>query len=400
MKKNHLPFLFLISLLFPLFIGAQCPTDNISFNSQGAVDQFIIDYPDCTQLPGNARFEGSFSNFYALNNLDTIWGGINFYDDPSIDTFAGFENLIYVGGGINFDEAAGFTTFQGFNNVTYVGGSINIDELNSLESTSGFDNLTYIGNNLRINENEYLLSLEGFDNLITIGGNLQIEDNTIMENINGFTLLESVGGHLYISDNMALMNIAPLESLNSVGDFFTINRNDVLESLSAFYALTSIGGPLSIQQNYKLASLEGLNNIAPDSITELIITESDTLSFCSVESICAYLTMELGPYTIDLNETGCNTKKEIVMTCSIVSTNDLNNKNSLRLYPNPTNDRLWIEHEMKGVLDLSIISSSGIKLGTYAGDLRELDLRDLSSGMYFLGIRTEEGTIYSRFLKL
>ncbi len=41
---------YLTIFCLPLCLGAQCPSQDLIFTTQDQIDQFAIDYPDCTEL--------------------------------------------------------------------------------------------------------------------------------------------------------------------------------------------------------------------------------------------------------------------------------------------------------------------------------------------------------------
>src|SRR5690606_39361328 len=66
-------FAFLFSS--QLFIHAQCPTGGVSFTSQTALDNFILDYPTCEVIDGNVSINGpDIIDLSPLSNIKTING--------------------------------------------------------------------------------------------------------------------------------------------------------------------------------------------------------------------------------------------------------------------------------------------------------------------------------------
>lgn len=402
--KSILPILGFSFLLSSCLI-AQCPTGSVTFEGQADVDQFIIDYPDCTKIDGSvifAAYSSPYDDIEGLSNIDTVTGSMFFGEDCPIYSLAGGENIKYIGESFRMNDASALPSFEGMNNVNYIGGSFDVYELSSLISTSGFDNLQMIGNNFRLEECDNLLELSGFENLISIGGSLIIEDNNNAEEITGLTLLSSVGGQLLIDGNDSLTTILPLENLITVGNGMEIRRNISLESLMAFNALTSIGdAELNIRWNHSLTSLSGLDNIDPNSITNLVLLDSDSLSFCSVQSVCDYLNLNIGPDTIATNLMGCNTEMEITAACTPTSLEEFNNNYELSLFPNPGTDVLNLVHDIhpSEILSISISNSNGIELLKFDGAATFLNITKLSSGFYVLNIETKDHSIQQKFIK-
>ncbi len=92
----------IIISFYALGIEAQCPTQAIAFTTQDEVDQFILDFPNCTELdfdlvikPGN---NSAIVNLEPLSNLTTINGGLIIEGDLGSDVtdLYAFRNLMSV----------------------------------------------------------------------------------------------------------------------------------------------------------------------------------------------------------------------------------------------------------------------------------------------------------------
>ena len=57
---------------------ADCPSGDLSFNEQTAIDAFIINHPQCTHFEGSITIEGSdITNLDGLRNLVSIEGNLD-----------------------------------------------------------------------------------------------------------------------------------------------------------------------------------------------------------------------------------------------------------------------------------------------------------------------------------
>ena len=76
---------------------------------------------------------------------------------------------------------------------------------------------------------------------------------------------------------------------------------------------------------------------------------------------------------------------------------------SFKLYPNPVNDRLYIETEVE-IEEVAIYNITGVMVGQQTTDNRQqtlsIDVTGLNSGVYFVKINTEKGNIVKRFIML
>lgn len=83
------------------------------------------------------------------------------------------------------------------------------------------------------------------------------------------------------------------------------------------------------------------------------------------------------------------------------------NTHKINLYPNPVNDRLMVELEMKANISgtFQISNALGQMIHTTQENLTqgmnriELNTQDLAAGIYFLSIQTDEGTVLRKFVK-
>jgi len=68
------------------------------------------------------------------------------------------------------------------------------------------------------------------------------------------------------------------------------------------------------------------------------------------------------------------------------------------IYPNPTSNQLTIDTELK-ISNLKIIDISGKTIKKKTTDLNIINVADLSDGIYFIKLITEEITITKKFVK-
>ena len=75
---------------------------------------------------------------------------------------------------------------------------------------------------------------------------------------------------------------------------------------------------------------------------------------------------------------------------------------SLNIYPNPVNDKLYIETEVE-IEEVSIFDVYGRNQNLRISETQKLrisvDVTNLNSGVYFIQIKTEEGNIVKRIIK-
>ena len=66
-----------------------------------------------------------------------------------------------------------------------------------------------------------------------------------------------------------------------------------------------------------LTGIEGIRNVNVDSLWLLRITANDSLTKCSVQSVCDYLNMPEGSVEIHDNAMGCNSREEVDAACGV-----------------------------------------------------------------------------------
>src|SRR5690606_5879813 len=135
---------------------SQCPTGDVSFDTQLDVVNFVANYPNCTHLPGNLNITGPDFSLQPLNNITSIGGDLTYTDNA--DNMSGLSNLTSIGGDL---------IFQTDYNSSY----------NLIVDINGLNNLQSVGGDLRITSNIWLTKITGLNNLENIGGQVLIQSN-------------------------------------------------------------------------------------------------------------------------------------------------------------------------------------------------------------------------------
>jgi hypothetical protein len=82
---------------------------------------------------------------------------------------------------------------------------------------------------------------------------------------------------------------------------------------------------------------------------------------------------------------------------AIASTNELSNVSSLRVYPNPTNDKLYIDSPVEAE-QVQVTNLLGEVLLTVENS-KQLSVAQLPAGVYMLNLIGDYGTLTKRFVK-
>lgn len=157
-----------------------------------------------------------------------------------------------------------------------------------------------------------------------------------------------------------------------------------------------------------LPGILGCDTIVVIDITVLPPFQSvETYSLCPGEEIYGY--SEEGVYELIVpSETGCDTILTLIITelpgddpaCITATSDQL--LMDIKLFPNPVNDILQIQSEQI-IYSIEIIDVQGQTLindVSFDNESSSLDMSDLLPGIYFVHIKTNEGSGYWKFLKI
>jgi len=278
----------------------------------------------------------------------------------------GLDNLLYIGNKVDLFENRQLVEIVGFENISTLPGGLVVEENEALPNLTGFESLTHVGGDVQIIDNISLTSIQGLDNLETIGETIDIDGNPVLTNLDDLSNLNSVGENIYVTDNEGLVNITGLSSIVNFNGYILINDNPIL------------------------MSLEGLENISANDITNLVISNCDSLSFCSLENICQYLNEDIGPAHIVSNNSGCNSEPQITATCAVAGIHEVLAENLFSVYPNPFLQEATLESKiLQSGTEVHFYNYLGNRVksiyGFYGTQIR-IDRTGLPEGLYLLKI--------------
>lgn len=359
---------FTILLLVIFQAKAQCPPGGVTLDTQAKVNDFLAQYPNCTEIAGNlyigknsglsditdlsplnnlvsvngwiAIYHTSLTSINGLTNLTTVEEDMDIWNNSLLTSINGFSNLTTIKG-LDIRNNTSLTSISGFNSLTEIG-LLNFTNLSnpSLQSISGFDALTQIVGNFELWQNPSLQSIGGFNALTQITGKFELRENPNLEsfvgfgnlngigqfiyfndtkiaNITGLNNLESVGGFMVFEGNTELTNFDFLNSLTNIGQNFAIRNHPQLQNLNGLSNLTTVNGRVQILNNTVLNDISGLQNIDPESISELglILKNNPALSVCNLPNFCTYLAGS-GARDISGNLAECLNEAAVIVACT------------------------------------------------------------------------------------
>ncbi|MGB4847599.1 MAG: T9SS type A sorting domain-containing protein [Saprospiraceae bacterium] len=161
--------------------------------------------------------------------------------------------------------------------------------------------------------------------------------------------------------------------------------------------MQAILGFITLDNNDTLTSLQGLAHINPQAISGISIENSVQLSDCAVESICVYLA-DGGIASVSENATGCNSVEEIRAAC-LVAIDDPIDESGILFYPNPSFGKIDIKGlPLENVL-IRMTDSKGMKISVWKYSGESIDISNLTPGIYFMSIQTNNQIIVRRIIK-
>lgn len=264
MKKH-----FQIILLF-LFVSinglAQCPIFNsVRFETQEEIDEFVTQYPNCTELRevvmGYDDFSGPSSNIKdisGLKNLARVEGNFVIRHVDSLETLDGLQNMQYIGRDLRIIQNDKLRNLAIFENLDTIGGRLAVNLNDSLTNLEGFKNLEYIGNYVNINFNRNLTRIDGFQKITELYDYLDIRDSPKLQSLQGFHNIRKIEGRLSINE-VGLENLVGLNALDSIiGGFGWVSIRDCpnLKSLDGLNNLHYIGTNLYVDNCEALDTIE------------------------------------------------------------------------------------------------------------------------------------------------
>ena len=161
------------------------PPGDLIFNYQNEIDQFILDYPSCTQIDGNVIIQDidpndNINNLQGLQNLQVINGNLFILDNTNanLTDLTGLDDLMTINGGLKIDGNTTLQNLNGLNSLSSVGGAMLIENNAALNDMTDLNGLMGINGSLRVKDNTSLTSLLGLENIdYTTITTLTIKDN-------------------------------------------------------------------------------------------------------------------------------------------------------------------------------------------------------------------------------
>ncbi len=272
-RLTQVVFLF-IMLLVTVKVEAQCPPGNVTLSTQAAIDNFIVQYPNCTEITGNLTVDApGATNLNGLNNLLRVTGQVNIVHNNALTDLSGLGNIKTVGGNFWLADNTVLQTITG---------------LSALESTGTL----YIGDNPQLTQIHSLSSLK-------TSSSFRIENNPVLQTVGGFSSLNAAA-HFRIINNPNLNSIVPMNALTNISGQLVIERNNALQNLNGLSNINTIGGLIQISDNNILSDIAALQNVSISN-AGLNIRNNPALSVCDLPNICTYMNNPTSSHPRDIS---------------------------------------------------------------------------------------------------
>ena len=432
--KKFIPAIGLLLIVYSTSALAQsCFPEGITFETQEEIDNFPIDYPNCTEIEGFVQigsdtswsditdleglnsitcigrslyfvFNANLLNMQGLYNLDSIGGYLSFYGNTGLINFQGFDNLVSIGGIYMFLNH--ITSFDGIESLIHIGGNISLIDNNFLKNIEGLQGLTDVDGYIALAQLDSLSSLSGLENLTSVGGNFGLEDMISITDLSGLDNLSYLGGVLYIG---GCYNFSSFSGINSLDTLSGLQVDlTTLKDLNGLEGVNSIHGNILIQYCDSLKSLKGIENVDLSEINNLTIKGNPLLDSCEVSSICNYLASSGGEIEIHDNAPGCNSQEEVEEACETVHVNEIISEGDMSSSPNPFSNSITIEYTLKHTetVQLSVFNQLGQLVYLHSEEqtrgIQKLQWKadDQPEGLYYFRLQAGEQVATGNLVKI
>ncbi len=312
-SKNTFTAILMVLLAF-FQANAQCPPGAVTLTSQVEIDNFIVKYPNCTEISENLTISGAgITNLEGLRNLRTLKAQTNIVHNTDLTSLNGLRNVknadrIWIANNAVLSSLNGFTSLENVGERLYVGANPNLVQIGIFNNLKTCKFITVDGN-------PQLPSFDGFPAITTVD-DIDIKNNPKLQSIAPLTTLTKLNGFLNIESNAILTGLSGLSNLTNLGGGLKIQNNPLLVHLNGLSNLVSAGGSIYIEGNKVLNDITGLQKINPSKISGdgLVLKNNPALSFCNLPNFCTYLSGS-GKRDISGNLANCANEQAVINAC-------------------------------------------------------------------------------------
>ena len=158
--KLRAPGLYLWAALVALcllpitqYTAAASCSDDVTLDSQSAINRFANNYVGCTSL-GSLRIEeavvGDIQSLAGLSQLTSVDGALKIFNNARLLTVDGLEQITSVGAQLDLYNNARLNSINGLRSISQVGGFLDISFSSYLPNVDALTNVTSVGTRLRL----------------------------------------------------------------------------------------------------------------------------------------------------------------------------------------------------------------------------------------------------------
>jgi len=182
-------------------VAFDCSSDLILL-SDSAVNDFVTNFPNCTEINGDLILSSSdLTTVAALGQLIRIKGDLRIINS-ALSNLNGLENIVSVSN-VTLTDNINLSDISQLSSLTTIQGNLTVSGNSSLKSSTLFPNLSSIIGKLAFINNDSLTGIEGFPKLTAIGG-LKLEGNAFLSSLDGLISINTLGDSIEIINNAAL----------------------------------------------------------------------------------------------------------------------------------------------------------------------------------------------------
>lgn len=184
------------------------------------------------------------------------------------------------------------------------------------------------------------------------------------------------------------------DSFFESGSFFLNTTNNWIGDASNTLA---IGKELFDQNRMEvgISKRSDLASLGGDTLARLEFVMGEDIIVSLTESIITIEFQNLVAITNDGTHIALDSEPQFINIGNTSSTNNLE-ESTFTIYPNPANKRIWIKGDHQIIQEIEMRNMMGQIVKNWKGDIRELSIEDLDSGVYFLEVRTDKGSVIEK----
>jgi Secretion system C-terminal sorting domain len=368
-----------------------CLPGSTVFTTQSQIDNFAINYPGCTNIIGSLRINNQVSTTN-INNLN------------------GLSQIVSIDGNFEINRVNSLQNLQGLNSLTTIGGYFTIytgiNGPSSLTTLAGLDNLSSVGGGVGIAYNKILQNLNGIGSLSSIGGNLLIRQNTVLNTLEGLNPNLTLGTSLDIelNPNLSTCNLAfvcnhlsnpakPADINNNAIGCATRQQVEISCSVMPIELITFIATSKEKDANLYWQTSSEINNHYFDieyskdgtDFTTLGRKEGTGNSNTLLDYHFVHKDVYAGMHYYRLKQVDYDGQYSYSDIKSVLVKGE---SDDLSIYPNPTNDFVYLSGIEDGNYIVRDFSGKIVRSGDFISSV--LSLEGLSAGIYFVSLTNND----------